>query len=114
MSFRPVRVRMRGLEPPRPKGHTDLNRARLPIPPHPLAWDSVAGGCCEFGTPEAVDADGRAGEPRTAGNAAPTSGAAAATSARVRQRRRRALRLPVAGGRPRGRAGVAAPQDPNR
>ena len=30
-----VRVRMRGLEPPRPYGHTDLNRARLPIPPHP-------------------------------------------------------------------------------
>ena len=28
-------VRMRGLEPPRPEGHTDLNRARLPIPPHP-------------------------------------------------------------------------------
>ena len=28
-------VRMRGLEPPRPYGHTDLNRARLPIPPHP-------------------------------------------------------------------------------
>ena len=26
---------MRGLEPPRPYGHTDLNRARLPIPPHP-------------------------------------------------------------------------------
>ena len=28
-------MRMRGLEPPRPEGHTDLNRARLPIPPHP-------------------------------------------------------------------------------
>jgi hypothetical protein len=28
-------MRMRGLEPPRPYGHTDLNRARLPIPPHP-------------------------------------------------------------------------------
>src|SRR5436190_7439534 len=42
MSFRAVRVRMRGLEPPRPEGHTDLNRARLPIPPHPRAWDSVA------------------------------------------------------------------------
>src|SRR5215471_14529436 len=34
---RRLRLRMRGLEPPRPKGHTDLNRARLPIPPHPLA-----------------------------------------------------------------------------
>src|SRR3954467_14048320 len=30
-------MRMRGLEPPRPFGHTDLNRARLPIPPHPHA-----------------------------------------------------------------------------
>ena len=39
------RVRMRGLEPPRPKGHTDLNRARLPIPPHPRAR-SVASGVC--------------------------------------------------------------------
>ena len=45
-------MRMRGLEPPRPYGHTDLNRARLPIPPHPLAAVSVArprfcvlGGC---------------------------------------------------------------------
>ena len=34
-------MRMRGLEPPRPYGHTDLNRARLPIPPHPL----VGGHC---------------------------------------------------------------------
>ena len=35
-------MRMRGLEPPRPERHTDLNRARLPIPPHPRAPDSVA------------------------------------------------------------------------
>jgi magnesium transporter len=28
-------MRMRGLEPPRACAHTDLNRARLPIPPHP-------------------------------------------------------------------------------
>src|SRR5579859_3703513 len=28
-------MRMRGLEPPRTYVHTDLNRARLPIPPHP-------------------------------------------------------------------------------
>jgi hypothetical protein len=28
-------MRMRGLEPPRGFPHTDLNRARLPIPPHP-------------------------------------------------------------------------------
>src|SRR4051812_6381276 len=33
---------MRGLEPPRPYGHTDLNRARLPIPPHPRGTHSVA------------------------------------------------------------------------
>src|SRR5215203_287795 len=30
-------MRMRGLEPPRGCPHTDLNRARLPIPPHPRA-----------------------------------------------------------------------------
>src|SRR5512135_736413 len=35
-------MRMRGLEPPRPYGHTDLNRARLPIPPHPLGAGIVA------------------------------------------------------------------------
>ena len=28
-------MRMRGLEPPRGCPHTDLNRARLPVPPHP-------------------------------------------------------------------------------
>ena len=33
---------MRGLEPPRPYGHTDLNRARLPIPPHPRGAAIVA------------------------------------------------------------------------
>ena len=34
--FQPLlRMRMRGLEPPRTCIHTDLNRARLPIPPHP-------------------------------------------------------------------------------
>ena len=35
---------MRGLEPPRPYGHTDLNRARLPIPPHPRGGGIVASG----------------------------------------------------------------------
>ena len=39
-------MRMRGLEPPRPYGHTDLNRARLPIPPHPL----VGGHCSHAAT----------------------------------------------------------------
>jgi hypothetical protein len=37
------RVRMRGLEPPRACAHTDLNRARLPIPPHPRGGRIVAG-----------------------------------------------------------------------
>ena len=32
---RDLAMRMRGLEPPRGFPHTDLNRARLPIPPHP-------------------------------------------------------------------------------
>jgi hypothetical protein len=35
-------MRMRGLEPPRGFPHTDLNRARLPIPPHPPGRPSVA------------------------------------------------------------------------
>jgi hypothetical protein len=33
--LRGLAMRMRGLEPPRAFAHTDLNRARLPIPPHP-------------------------------------------------------------------------------
>src|SRR3954471_24716036 len=70
MSFRAVRVRMRGLEPPRPEGHTDLNRARLPIPPHPRAWDSVAG--CRRGSETRLVriADGQAAKPLVL-NAAP-------------------------------------------
>jgi hypothetical protein len=35
-------MRMRGLEPPRGRPHTDLNRARLPIPPHPRGAAIVA------------------------------------------------------------------------
>ena|GEM_PF-6158771 len=35
-----ILMRMRGLEPPRTCIHTDLNRARLPIPPHPQAVGS--------------------------------------------------------------------------
>lgn len=31
---------MRGVEPPRPCGHKNLNLARLPIPPHPQATES--------------------------------------------------------------------------
>jgi hypothetical protein len=34
-------MRMRGLEPPRSLLHTDLNRARLPIPPHPRAAEQA-------------------------------------------------------------------------
>ncbi len=41
------RMRMRGIEPPRGCPHTDLNRARLPVPPHPrgalVAQSSCAG-----------------------------------------------------------------------
>src|SRR5215218_2395779 len=37
-------MRMRGLEPPRGCPHTDLNRARLPIPPHPRGQTIVPGG----------------------------------------------------------------------
>lgn len=33
-------VRSRGLEPPRPDGHKNLNLARLPIPPRPLVTDN--------------------------------------------------------------------------
>ena len=39
-----ARMRMRGLEPPRGFPHTDLNRARLPIPPHPRATARIADG----------------------------------------------------------------------
>ena len=50
-------MRMRGLEPPRPERHTDLNRARLPIPPHPRADDSsrqphVQACCTETAAPD--------------------------------------------------------------
>ncbi len=41
---RETAMRMRGLEPPRPYGHTDLNRARLPIPPHPRGRPILASG----------------------------------------------------------------------
>jgi hypothetical protein len=38
-------VPRRGLEPPRPKGHYDLNVARLPIPPsgHEKGMGRIAG-----------------------------------------------------------------------
>jgi hypothetical protein len=37
-------VRERGVEPLRPFGHTDLNRARLPIPPLALKGLRLARG----------------------------------------------------------------------
>ena len=48
-------MRMRGLEPPRGCPHTDLNRARLPIPPHPRGGASVA--AARPGYPERQSAD---------------------------------------------------------
>ena len=47
-------MRMRGLEPPRGLPHTDLNRARLPVPPHPpgLARGIVAASPRASGTIE--------------------------------------------------------------
>ena len=50
-------MRMRGLEPPRPYGHTDLNRARLPIPPHPRARDDYSAALSR-GSPRGDLADG--------------------------------------------------------
>ena len=40
---REVMVRMKGLEPSRELPHSDLNAARLPIPPHPHDPASGAG-----------------------------------------------------------------------
>ena len=42
----PLVVREGGVEPPCPFGHTDLNRARLPIPPlarDPPGWEAPQG-----------------------------------------------------------------------
>jgi site-specific DNA recombinase len=44
-------VRMRGLEPPPGCPDTDLNRARLPIPPHPLAKAKISQRRCPGATP---------------------------------------------------------------
>jgi hypothetical protein len=48
-----ILVRMRGLEPPRPYGHGDLNAARLPIPPHPRVGDATIShrACTQVGDP---------------------------------------------------------------
>jgi hypothetical protein len=45
---------MRGLEPPRAFAHTDLNRARLPVPPHPRAARNRSGAGAGALTPRAV------------------------------------------------------------
>jgi hypothetical protein len=37
------KMRMRGLEPPRPYGHGDLNAARLPVPPQPRGRGQFTG-----------------------------------------------------------------------
>jgi hypothetical protein len=34
-------MRVRGLEPPRALAHRDLNPARMPVPPHPLACSRI-------------------------------------------------------------------------
>src|SRR5687767_10135306 len=49
----PLRVREGGVEPPRPLGHTDLNRARLPIPP--LAREACKGYPSAAGDPKLGD-----------------------------------------------------------
>src|SRR3954464_11304642 len=35
-------MRLRGVEPPRALAHTDLNRARLPVPPQPRGAGNLA------------------------------------------------------------------------
>src|SRR3954453_10747421 len=59
-------VRERGVEPPRPFGHTDLNRARLPIPP--LAREARSGYPTPRRPPKPAAGDARAarGRHRTA------------------------------------------------
>src|ERR1043165_4095316 len=37
-------VPKKGLEPPRPCGHMDLNHARLPVPPLRLEWEAQPNG----------------------------------------------------------------------
>jgi hypothetical protein len=63
-----VRMRMRGLEPPRGFPHTDLNRARLPIPPHPrgAADDDSNGSVAKLDLPEPPSSRGLGRRPLTA------------------------------------------------
>src|SRR3954447_8931756 len=61
-------MRMRGLEPPRGFPHTDLNRARLPIPPHPrgAANDDSNGSVAKLDLPEPPSSRGLGRRPLTA------------------------------------------------
>src|SRR3954465_3434549 len=61
-------MRMRGLEPPRGFPHTDLNRARLPIPPHPrgAADDDSNGSIAKLELPEPPSSRGLGRRPLTA------------------------------------------------
>lgn len=45
-----TKMRMRGLEPPPGRPDTDLNRARLPIPPHPRVGERRRYRTCHAGT----------------------------------------------------------------
>src|SRR3954447_18448683 len=61
-------MRMRGLEPPRGFPHTDLNRARLPIPPHPrgAGADDSNGSVAKLALPWPPSSRGLGRRPLTA------------------------------------------------
>ena len=60
-------MRMRGLEPPPGFPDTDLNRARLPIPPHPRA-----SGEAKISHPRRTPRSGRALPPHSVGEKGPS------------------------------------------
>ena len=91
-------VRMRGLEPPRAFAHTDLNRARLPIPPHPRGEAIVPAALSALLAMRAVVAALRApaGSPgRARRSPAKSSSRPASPSITVRASFRRARFLPA-------------------
>src|SRR3954452_3876503 len=61
-------MRMRGLGPPRVSPHTDLNRARLPIPPHPrgAGADDSNGSVAKLALPWPPSSRGLGRRPLTA------------------------------------------------
>ena len=59
--MRCARMRMRGLEPPPSYLDTDLNRARLPIPPHPRG-EGCEDIALSFALGTGVQADWEAGK----------------------------------------------------